>query len=174
MMAVPAAPKRSTAILVAIGLIASVIGLVAPQMLPADKASPPTSPSAPGAPGTAHDAKDLSYVPPTWPEPPSVQSLMLRLGFGTMFVLVLSVAAIWYGKRYLAAYAGGLGNGELKLVETLVLGNRCRLHLVRLGARQILVGADGAGIKTVTPLDDFAEVLAADVQPPAPPMQAAA
>jgi flagellar biogenesis protein FliO len=169
-MAGPAAPKRSTAILVAIGLIASLVGLVVPQMLPGEKAAMPSSPTAPG---TVQGAKNLSYTPPTWPEPPSVQSLMLRLGFGTMFVLVLSVAAIWYGKRYLAAYAGTLGNGELKLVETLVLGNRCRLHLVRLGARQILVGADGAGIKTVTPLDDFEQVLAADTQP-APPMQDAA
>ena len=159
--------KRSTAILVAIGLIASLAGLLIPQMLPGDKAD-----AAPTA--SVHDMKDLTYVPPTWPEPPSVQSLMLRLGFGTMFVLVLSVAAIWYGKRYLTAYAGGSLGGELKLVETLPLGNRCRLHLVRLGGRQILVGADGAGIKTVTPLDEFEQVLADRTAEPIEPTREAA
>jgi flagellar biogenesis protein FliO len=158
-MASPATAKRSTAILVTIGLIASLAGLLIPQMLPGDKTAEKTTTVA------ARDAKDLTYVPPTWPEPPSVQSLMLRLGFGTMFVLILSVAAIWYGKRYLTAYAGGALGGELKLVETLPLGNRCRLHLVRLGARQILIGADGAGIKTVTPLDDFEQVLADNAEP---------
>jgi flagellar biogenesis protein FliO len=151
-----ATAKRSTVVLVAIGLIASLAGLLIPQMLPGDRAT-----AAPAV----RDAKDLTYVPPTWPEPPSVQSLMLRLGFGTMFVLILSVAAIHYGKRYLTAYAGGALGGELKLVETLPLGNRCRLHLVRIGARQILIGADGAGIKTVTPLDDFEQVLADNAEP---------
>jgi flagellar biogenesis protein FliO len=158
-MASPATAKRSTAILVTIGLIASLAGLLIPQMLPGDK------PSAP--PAAARDAKDLTYVPPSWPEPPSVQSMLLRLGFGTMFVLILSASAIWYGKRYLSAYAGSAAVGELKLVETLPLGNRCRLHLIRIGGRQILVGADGAGIKTVTPLDDFEQVLAADNEPAA-------
>jgi flagellar biogenesis protein FliO len=153
-MASPALAKRSTALLVTIGLIASLAGLLIPQMLPGDKSPAHASTTA------IRDAKDLTYVPPAWPEPPSVQSLMLRLVFGTMFVLILSVAAIWYGKRYLSAYAGGAVGGELKLVETLPLGNRCRLHLVRLGGRQILIGADGAGIKTVTPLDDFEQVLA--------------
>ena len=157
--AATATAKRSTVVLVTIGLIASLAGLLIPQMLPGDRASAAPTVSA------IRDAKDLTYVPPTWPEPPSVQSLMLRLGFGTMFVLILSVAAIWYGKRYLTAYAAGALGGELKLVETLPLGNRCRLHLVRLGARQILIGADGAGIKTVTPLDDFEQVLADNAEP---------
>jgi flagellar biogenesis protein FliO len=154
-MSAPTTPKRSTAVLITIGLIASLAGLLIPQMLPGEKAPTPI----------VRDAKDLTYVPPTWPEPPSIQGLMLRLGFGTMFVLILSVAAIWYGKRYLTAYAGGSLGGELKLVETLPLGNRCRLHLVRLGSRQILIGADGAGIKTVTPLDDFEQVLADNAEP---------
>ena len=154
----PATAKRSTAILVTIGLIASLAGLLIPQMLPGDKTPPPTA--------AARDAKDLTYVPPTWPEPPSVQSMLLRLGFGTMFVLILSIGAISYGKRYLSAFAGNAVAGELKLVETLPLGNRCRLHLVRLGGRQILVGADGAGIKTVTPLDDFEQILATDAESP--------
>ena len=164
-MAGPTTAKRSTAVLVTIGLIASLAGLLIPQMLPGDEGPAPTA---------VHDAKDLTYVPPAWPEPPSVQSLMLRLVFGTMFVLILSVAAIWYGKRYLSAYAGGSLGGELKLVETLPLGNRCRLHLVCLGSRQILIGADGAGIKTVTPLDDFEQVLAADRPEIAEPTREAA
>ncbi|HEX3314673.1 MAG TPA: flagellar biosynthetic protein FliO [Gemmataceae bacterium] len=164
-MAGPTTAKRSTAVLVTIGLIASLAGLLIPQMLPGDKAPTPIA---------VHDAKDLTYVPPAWPEPPSVQSLMLRLVFGTMFVLILSVAAIWYGKRYLTAYAGGSLGGDLKLVETLPLGNRCRLHLVRLGSRQILIGTDGAGIKTVTPLDDFEQVLAADRPEIAEPSREAA
>ena len=78
-----------------------------------------------------------------------------------MFVLALSVAALWFGKRWLLAYSGIVpGSGEMRLVETLQLGNRCRLQLVRLANRQILIGSDGAGIKTVVPLpDDFEHVL---------------
>jgi flagellar biogenesis protein FliO len=45
----------------------------------------------------------------------------------------------------------------MRLIETLPLGNRCSVHLVRLGKREILIGVDGAGIKTVAPLAGFFE-----------------
>jgi hypothetical protein len=52
----------------------------------------------------------------------------------------------------------------MRLIESLSLGNRCLMHLVRLGKREILIGVDGAGIKTVVPLaGTFEDVLEANL-----------
>ena len=49
----------------------------------------------------------------------------------------------------------------MRLMETLQLGNRCSLHLVKLGKRELIVGIDGAGIKSVLPLaEPFDDILA--------------
>ena len=41
------------------------------------------------------------------------------------------------------------------------MGNRCSVHLVHLGKREILIGVDGGGIKTMVPLaNSFEDVLA--------------
>ena len=57
----PTPAKHSTywSILVAVGLVASAAGLIAPQWIPADKAMPRT---------TSRASDDLAYTPPTWPE----------------------------------------------------------------------------------------------------------
>jgi len=40
----------------------------------------------------------------------------------------------------------------MAVVETLPLGNRCLVHLVRVGSQQVLVGVDGGGLKSVVAL----------------------
>jgi flagellar biogenesis protein FliO len=145
-----------------IGLIAVIAGLLLPQLMPSEvPASPPREETR--SPG------DLRYTPPAWPEAPSQQGMFWRLGLGTMLVLGLCVGSLWYGKRWLNSLAARTTSaGELKLVETLHLGNRCCLHLVQLPARQILVGADASGIKTVVPLPDSFESVLAETAPEQP------
>lgn len=93
---------------------------------------------------------DLHYTQPNWPEGPSPQAMFLRLSLGTISVLGLCAGSLWIMKRWIVATpTGAAKTGELRLVESLHLGNRCMLHLVSLADRQILVGADPAGIKSV-------------------------
>ena len=48
----------------------------------------------------------------------------------------------------------------MTLVETLPLGNRCLVHLVRVGKQQVLVGLDGGGLKSLVALPEaFDETL---------------
>jgi flagellar biogenesis protein FliO len=80
---------------------------------------------------------------------------------GTVVVLGLCVGSLWAAKRWLRLTpAAGPGGGQLRLLETLSLGNRCALYLVAAGDRRVLVGVDAAGMKATLALSDgFADAL---------------
>jgi hypothetical protein len=91
--------------------------------------------------------------------------MVIRLGAGTAVVLGLCVVTLLVGKRWLGGPAAAKAAGAtMHVVETLHLGNRCCLHLVQLPARQVLVGADGAGIKAVLPLAENFDTLLGEAE----------
>jgi flagellar biogenesis protein FliO len=129
-----------------IGAVAIVAGIVLPQMLggmaPAE------------APPVAEEQKgSLDYVPPTWPEAPDPRAMLTRLGVGTAVVLALCIVTLVVCRHWLRPKPDSSGgNGCMTLVETLSLGNRCLVHLVRVGNQQVLVGQDGGGLKSLVAL----------------------
>jgi flagellar biogenesis protein FliO len=79
--------------------------------------------------------------------------MISRLVLGTVLVLVLCGGTLWIGKRWLGTIQGKkLPAGHLGVLETLALGRRGSLVLVKVGAQQILVGLDHAGIKGMVAL----------------------
>jgi flagellar biogenesis protein FliO len=168
-------PQRKTWILVgSIALIAISSGIILPRSLPSAVPAPisavpaaAASPVLTTAPAAPQDTKaagkdDLTYTAPTWPEPPDVRPMLLRLGVGTVVVLGLCVGSLWVAKRWMrgSPVSGGI-TSQLRLIETLPLGNRCALYLVAAGERSVLVGADASGMKTILALTDgFADALA--------------
>jgi flagellar biogenesis protein FliO len=146
-----------------IGGLAVITGVVLPQML-----GGVALPEAP--PAAAPEQKgSLEYAPPAWPEPPDSRAMLTRLGVGTAVVLVLCVATLVFCRRWLRQVPGqGGGNTRMTLVETLPLGNRCLVHLVRVGRQQVLVGLDGGGLKSLVALPDaFDDALAEAQEAPA-------
>jgi flagellar biogenesis protein FliO len=139
--------------LAAVGLLAVVGGIVAPRLISSDAVQPVPA-QIPGKP--AKQGKDaLVYTPPQWPEAPDPKAMLLRLALGTAFVLALCVGSLWVGKRWLKKLpTTAAGTGQMTVVETLNLGNRCCMHLVKVGARQVLVGTDGSGLTTIAPLPE--------------------
>jgi len=133
---------------VAIAAIAIFMGLLLPQLMPGEITVPPAFPKS--------DAKDkgkLEYSAPVLPEAPSAQGMITRLVAGTCVVLGLCVITLWGIRRWLhPAAANGTAQREMRLLESLQLGNRCSLHLVHLGKQPILVGMDASGIKSIVPL----------------------
>ncbi len=147
----------------AIALVAAAAGVILPNFLPSSEPEGRVHDSAPATtPKEKSEKNDWTYVPPAWPEPPNHQAVFLRLGLGTMSVLGLCVATLWCCKRWLrgdvpAATAGA----QMRCLESLALGNRCTVHLVHIGNRPVLVGADATGIKSIVPLpESFAQTLA--------------
>ncbi len=89
---------------------------------------------------------------------PDAGALLLRLVLGTAFVLGLAVAILWLCRHLLRGRFGAVpGAGQLELLESLPLGCRCRVHLVRAGSLHLLAGVDGAGLKALVALAGPAE-----------------
>lgn len=149
-----------------VALLAAVAiggGVLLPQWFPARSTPAQTTAAAPAK-------NDYSYTPPAWPEAPSHDGMLWRLGLGTLFVLGLCVVTLLLGKRWLRVMpTTPAGNVQLRHLESLQLGNRCVVHLIQVANRPVLVGSDPSGIKTVVPLPaSFAETLMAaeDHAPP--------
>ena len=139
-----------------IGLVAVTAGVFIPQMLP------PLSAPAKSAPSLEIPKKDdLTYTPPAFAEGPDPKAMIIRLTLGTAIVLGLCVGTLWLSKRWLRAIPGRPASaGPLHLVDSLNLGNRCSVYLIGAGQRQVLVGIDASGLKSLVPLpDSFADTL---------------
>jgi flagellar biogenesis protein FliO len=133
---------------VAFAAVAVFMGLLLPQLLPGDLTAQNALTKA-----ERKEKGKLEYAGPSLPEAPSTQGMIVRLVSGTAVVLGLCVLTLWGIKRWLhPAAAHGAGQRELRLLETLQLGNRCSLQLVHLGKQPILVGIDASGIKSIVPL----------------------
>jgi flagellar biogenesis protein FliO len=141
---------------VAIALVATIAGVMLPQMLPGENALSRMQVKADAS------EKPKAYTAPSMPEAPDFQGMLLRLGGGTAVVIGLCVSTLWGLRRWMnPLQATGMNAREMQLKETLNLGNRCALHLVHLGKREVLVGVDSAGIKVIVPLAGaFEDVLA--------------
>jgi flagellar biogenesis protein FliO len=160
----PGAPGRRKNWLTLGGVAIAVVlaGLLTPYFLPDATQAQEKTPAG----ATAAPPGDLKYQPPDWPEAPSPGAMLLRLGIGTAVVLLLCVITIWAGKRWLKGNAASAAaGGKIQLVETFPLGGRCVLHLVRVGASQVLVAADGSGLKSMLSVADFADELALRDEP---------
>ena len=139
-----------------VAVVAVAAGLLVPQLLPGEMAIEKNQPRS--------EAKGKSkgeYIAPALPDMPNPQGMLTRLAFGTLVVLGLSVVSIWAMRRWLQPPGSAVaGPRTLRLLETLPLGNRCSVHLVHMGNREVLIGVDGSGIKSIVPLpENFADVL---------------
>src|SRR5262245_52603593 len=91
------------------------------------------------APAGQHDL----YSPAAWPEAPDAAGMLKRLALGTCLVLGLCCTTLWMGKRWLSrSPLNKTGNQQLRVTESISLGNRCFVALVQAGPHQVLAGLD--------------------------------
>ena len=74
-----------------------------------------------------------------------------RMVLATLIVLVLGTAAYYVSKR-LGGKISNIPGRQIKLVETLYLGSRKALHLIKVGNRSIIVGTTPTTITRVAEL----------------------
>jgi flagellar biogenesis protein FliO len=95
----------------------------------------------------------LTYQEPQAPDPADLGGIAARLVLGTVVVLGACVVSLWLARRWLPGGAAPTkGQGRMKVIDTLSLAHRCCLQLVEIEGRQVLIGYDAGGIRTVTPL----------------------
>lgn len=124
------------------------------------RAAEPASETPPLPTVSKSDAGDLTYAP-QWPEPPNTGAMLMRLGFGTAFVLVLCVGSLWFGKPWLMKLqTKGLTGQALQIEGSVTLGGRAVLYLVKVGDTQLVAGTDATGLKSLIALPpSFREAL---------------
>lgn len=91
---------------------------------------------------------------PEWVAAPEAGGQLARLGVGTVVVLGLCVATLYAGQRWLRGGPAAAEGKQFQVLETLALGNRCSVLLVRAAGRQLLVGLDGSGVKSLLTLPE--------------------
>lgn len=107
---------------------------------------------------------DFSYSP-NWPQPPDTSGMLLRLGFGTIATLGLCVATLVLGRRWLQRPTAATTSRKLQIEESVVLGHRVTLFLVKAGECHLVAGTDAGGLKSLVVLPTtFAEVLDQQVE----------
>jgi len=137
--------------------IATLAGLCLLLARPAPgRAAPPSPPAAaPGTHGTADESSREADRKPTFGRPDSDFGKVVAQSLGAVFViLVLGVVAILVVKRVLPRIGVTQGR-RIHVLETVYLGPRRSLHMVKIGERILLVGATNEGLGLLSDLTGF-------------------
>ena len=98
-----------------------------------------------------------------WPEPDGsvdAGATLRGLAEGAGLVLALSVVGLWGLRHWLVKRNQPAGSGQsLRRIDSLVLPQRCQVHLLDVQGQRVLVALDAGGLKGVTVLPDSFESL---------------
>jgi len=80
------------------------------------------------------------------------EGIYWRMMLAVLLVLALGIAAYYVSKK-LGGKIVNLPNRQIKLVETLYLGSRKALHLIKVGDKSIIIGTTPTTITRISDLD---------------------
>jgi flagellar biosynthetic protein FliO len=81
--------------------------------------------------------------------------LFYKIMLAVVFVVALGAAAIFMTKRYLPKIANLQGR-EIRIVETVHLGPRKSVHILKIGSRRLLIGSTNENISRLADLTEYA------------------
>ena len=79
----------------------------------------------------------------------------LSVSLGLIFILILIFSMAWFMKKM--GYSNLTGQGDLKIIATLNLGQKEKIALIQVGQQQLLVGMTATQINTLHVLDELIE-----------------
>ncbi len=86
----------------------------------------------------------------------NTRELFFKMMFAVLLVVVLGVAAIYISKKFLPRIAN-LPGKKIRVIETVHLGPRKAVHLLKIGNQRFLIGSTS---ESITKLADVTETLA--------------
>ncbi len=117
-----------------------------------------------------HRDPRLTALPPELAEAPDARTILTRLSLGAFAVLGLCAGGLFLIRRWLRrGQASGQPSSQMQVLESLSLGYRCSVLLVQAGGRQLLVGLDSGGMKTLLSLPEPLEFSPTEEEPPMDP-----
>jgi flagellar biogenesis protein FliO len=135
-------------------------GLFLPKLLtespnPEARSTALTVPSDEKAIPSQKDNKLIETAKPS--EAPSLTGILVRLTFGTFFVLGLCALTAWGIGKWVRGQQQVQSNGMMKMVASLRVNRTVALHLVQVGEQQFLLGVDTGGLRSVLPMPESFE-----------------
>lgn len=102
----------------------------------------------------------LAYTPPAIPEPPSVESMLLKLFIWTGILLAICIALLIISRRMQKSARAGMKAGGMEYLASVPLNRKCALHLIEANGQQIVIATDLHGLREIMPVNEsFATVL---------------
>jgi flagellar biogenesis protein FliO len=97
-----------------------------------------------------------------------LNSTVVKVGLNTLLVLAASIGLIVVVRRGMPrqAQAAKPQTSRLRIEQTLSLGGKAELKVVRCGLHQVLVAIDNGGIKSVVALEPSLEPERENLEPP--------
>lgn len=86
----------------------------------------------------------------------STQELFYKMMFAILLVVILGTAAIYISKKFVPRITS-LSGKQIQISETVHLGPRKAVHLIKVGNRQLLIGSTN---ESITKLADVTDTLA--------------
>lgn len=83
----------------------------------------------------------------------STKELFFKMMLSVLLVVILGVTAIYISKRFLPRITN-LSGKEVHIVETVHLGPRRAVHLLKIGNRQLLIGSTNESITKLADVTD--------------------
>lgn len=84
---------------------------------------------------------------------PSTNTDALSVSLGLIFILILIFSLAWFIKKM--GYSNLTGQGQLKIIATLNLGQKEKIALIQVGKQQLVVGITPTQINTLHVLDEL-------------------
>ncbi len=82
-------------------------------------------------------------------------SQAINVSLGLIFILLLIFSLAWFMRKM--GYSNISGQGELKILATLNLGQKEKIALIQVGQQQLLIGVTANQINTLHVLDEILE-----------------
>jgi flagellar biosynthetic protein FliO len=83
-----------------------------------------------------------------------IRKAAIRMTLAVLMVIVLGVSVIYLSRKILPRLSGMTGK-NIKVVETVHLGPRKSVHLLKIGNQQILVGSTNENITKLADIPDL-------------------
>ncbi len=81
------------------------------------------------------------------------RELFLKMMAAVLLVVVLGAAAIYISKKFLPRITNPPGK-KIRVIETVYLGSRKAVHLLKIGNQQLLIGSTSEGVTTLADVTD--------------------
>ena len=117
----------------------------------------------PPAPGLAENDSNSPFNTTQNAIPPSGREMFYKMLLSSLLVIALGIGAIYVSKRMLPRISSR-PNKKIRVIETAHISPRKELHLIQVGARQLLIASTNEAVTMLADVTDPASDFGAQLE----------